>query len=347
MIRRYLGLIFLHYLRVLAKIQLAKINLWRRLRGKKPIIIIGITGSVGKTSTMLAVVAGLKNSFQIKYSEKANSESGIPLNILGLSIKDYSFQDWLRLACLSPMKLLTNWQDYDLYVVEMGVDEPTEPKNMAYLLRIIRPKIAVFTRVTAVHSQQFEQTGFSDPLRAIAQEKGRLIASLPKDGWAILNQDDPLVWAQRKRTQAKIISVGSRSSAKIRFSRFTVSQSGTTFSYLINRKSYHLTLPHLVLPRAYGENFGFALGVSLALKRRVKPTIASLIQHFHLPPGRSSLIPGLKDTLLIDSSYNASPAAMMTMLDLLDQLGKTMGRKKIAVLGDMRELGRQIGRAHV
>ncbi len=199
--RHLLARLVLDYFRILAQLQLIKINLWRRLRGQKSIIIIGVTGSAGKTSTMHALVAGLKSQFQVKYSQKANSESGIPLNILGLSMKDYSFKDWLRVALGAPLKLLTNWQDYDIYVVEMGVDEPTEPKNMGYLLKIIRPQIAVFTSVTSVHSQQFEAAGYKDPLRAIAQEKGRLIASLPQDGWAILNGDDPLV-EQQKKTDA-------------------------------------------------------------------------------------------------------------------------------------------------
>ena len=351
-LKRKLGLIFLHYLRLLAKLQLLKINFCRRLRRKSPVIIVGITGSAGKTSTMHAIVAALQKSFQIKYSEKANSESGIPLNILGLSMKDYSFKDWLRVALLSPLKLLVNWQDYDVYVVEMGVDEPIEPKNMGYLLRIIRPKIAVFTSVTSVHSQQFEQAGFKDPLTAIAREKGRLLTALPADGWAILNRDDPLVWNQQQRIQAKVISVGRQPSAKVRFYRYSVSQSGTKFSYLINNNAYQLEIPNLVLPSVYGYNFGFALAVARALNRilprssRLSKTMAEISQQFRLPPGRSTLIPGIRKTLIIDSSYNASPAAMLTMLDLLDRLGQKTGRKKIAVLGDMRELGDQSAKEH-
>jgi len=103
LVKPKLAWIFLHYLRILARFQLAKINFWRRIRGKKPVVIVGITGSAGKTSTMSATVAALKDSFQVKYSEKANSESGIPLNILGLAMKDYSLRDWWRVAVLFPL----------------------------------------------------------------------------------------------------------------------------------------------------------------------------------------------------------------------------------------------------
>lgn len=344
--KRILGLIFLHYLRILAKLQLAKINLWRRIRGEKPVVIVGITGSAGKTSTMQAAVAALRDSFQVKFSEKANSESGIPLNILGLSMKDYSFKDWLRVAILSPLKLLTNWQNYNVYLVEMGVDEPKEPKNMGYLLKIIRPQIGVFTTVTTVHSQQFEQAGFKDPARAIAREKGRLIASLPDNGWAILNADDRLVWEQVPRTKAKIIAVGRKSIAQLRVGRVQVGEAGTKINYLWRGRTYQLNLPNFVLPSIYGHNLGLALGVALALGVPLKKGIAGIERHFCLPPGRSSLIEGIKDTLIIDSSYNASPAAMHAMLDLLDRLGKKTERKKVAVLGDMRELGNQSEKEH-
>jgi len=311
-LKKELGLIFLHYLRILSKIQLAKINLWRRLSGKKKIIIVGITGSAGKTSTMHAAAAALKDDFEVKCSEKANSESGIPLNILGLKMKTYSLTDWLRVAVLSPIMLLVNWRDYDIYIVEMGVDEPTEPKNMGYLLKIIRPQIGVFIGVGAVHSMQF------GGLKAIADEKAKLIAGLPKDGYAILNLGDKFVRERKNLTKAKIIRAQR---VKINFDNY-------------------------VLPEVYEINFGLAAAVASVLGIRLKKAIAMIKRNFRLPPGRSSLIKGIKNTLIIDSSYNASPKAMLTMLDLLQKQGRELGRKKIAVLGDMRELGKLAAEKH-
>ncbi len=320
------GLLFLHYLRILSKIQLAKINFFRRLRRKKEVVIVGITGSVGKTSTMYATAAALKDSFKVKYSEKANSESGIPLNILGLKMKDFSLFDWARVAILSPLTLLVNWQDYDVYVVEMGVDEPTEPKNMGYLLKIIQPQIGVFIGVTPVHSMQFEAVvsvvtpgesratpGESAVLSAIADEKAKLIANLSKEGYAVLNFGDEFVKKRAKLTKAKIIKA----------------------------EKVSIDFKDCVLPEVYEINFGLAVGIAEALGINSKKAITGIKKYFVLPPGRSSLIKGIKDTLIIDSSYNSSPKAVTTMLDLLDKYGKETKRKKIAVLGDMRELGSQ------
>jgi len=311
-LKKELGLIFLHYLRILSKIQLVKINLWRRLSGKRKIIVVGITGSAGKTSTMYATAAALKDDFKVKYSEKANSESGVPLNILGLKMKSYSLADWLRVAVFSPMMLLVNWRDYDIYIVEMGVDEPTEPKNMSYLLKIIQPQIGVFIGVGSVHSMQFGS------LKAIADEKAKLIASLPEDGYAVLNPGDKFVGERKNLAKAKIIKA----------------------------KRVKVNFDNYVLPEVYEINFGLAVAVASVLGIRLKKAIAMIKRNFRLPPGRSSLIKGIKNTLIIDSSYNASPKAMLAMLDLLQKQSRKLEQKKIAVLGDMRELGKLAAEKH-
>ncbi|MBU2591917.1 hypothetical protein KKD61_00455, partial [Patescibacteria group bacterium] len=363
-----LGLIFLGYLRVLAKIQTAKINLVRILSGQKRITVVGITGSMGKTSIMLAAAAALKDSFKIKYSSRANSETGIPLDILGLSMRNYSLLDWFRVALLSPIKLITNWKTYDLYLVEMGVDEPDEPKNMSYLLKIIWPRIGVFSGVTSVHSMQFEKAVDPNlsPIRklkavkkAIADEKGKMITALPEDGFAILNCDDRLVRQTGKKTKAKVIEIGGGDKPTVKIISTAVSLRGTTFSYqidsyhprsqvlMLNRgKRYQLKMKGFVLPKVYGVNFGLAIGVGLALGVDPERAISGIKKHFKMPPGRSSLLRGMKNTLIIDSSYNASPKAVLAMLDLLERLGKRSGRKKLAVLGDMRELGSQSKMEH-
>ncbi len=345
--KQALGLVFLHYIRILAKLQMVKLNLLRKILGKGKIKIVGITGSAGKTSTMLAVVSALKDQFKVKYSKKANSESGIPLNILGLQITDFSFQDWLRVAGLSIVKLFTNWEMYDVYVVEMGIDNPEPPKNMEYLLRIIRPDVGVFTSVTPVHAMQFggittSEVKFSDTSEVkqlIADEKAKLLSALPESGYAVLNFDDPLVKERKKLTLAEVIGVGEDKDSEIKLTDYQVDLDGTEFRYKFNGDDSSLSLSSYTLPVAYGINFGLALGVVQALGGDLADAVQAIGKNFSLPPGRSSLIHGIKDTHIIDSSYNASPAAMKTMLNLLKRLGKKTGRKTVAVLGDMRELG--------
>lgn len=277
--------LILFYLKVLAKLQLKKI---------KP-IIIGVTGSVGKTSTTAMIAAALTDKFKVKLSEKANSEIGLPLNILSFPPRSYSLIDCLWILPLALIKLLINQEKYDIYVAEMGVDNPNPPKNMSYLLSIFQPQIGVFLNVYPVHIEAFPN------LNAIAQEKGKLITSLPKNGWAVLNQTDPKVISFKSLTQAKII--------------------------LFN-----------------GEAQEAALAVAKVFKISKTQALVSIKKHYHQPPGRMSIIPGVKNTTLIDSSYNASRISMLLALKKLSQTGSG---KKIAVLGDMRELGLEAKKEHI
>ncbi|BCX14968.1 MAG: UDP-N-acetylmuramoyl-tripeptide--D-alanyl-D-alanine ligase [Patescibacteria group bacterium] len=327
--KRKLGLVFLFYLRVLAKVQLWKVGLLRKIFKKPPLKIVGVTGSYGKTTTMLAIVSALKGDFKVKYTEKGNSESGIPLDILGLKMKGYSVLDWMKVFVLSFLMLFINWRDFDIYVVEMGVDEPKEPKNMTYLLKIIRPDIGVFIGVSSVHSQQFESVlpknlNLSSDQRhklilsVIADEKAKMIVNLPKDGFAVLNFEDKFVKERAVLTKAKVIPVKR---VKIEFEDY-------------------------ILPDEFDINFGIAVSVASIFGIKRGKAISNIKKNFKLPAGRSSIIRGIKDTLIIDSSYNSSFKATVVMLGLLDKLGKKLKRKKVAVLGDMRELGNLAEREH-
>lgn len=136
---------FLKYIRILSKLQLAKI---------KP-VIVGVSGSEGKTSTTDAIKLVLDTKYTVKKTGKANSETGVPLDILGIEVKSYSVKNWIKLALLSIWKLATNWEKYDIYVVEMGIDSPFEPKNMGYLLKVISPDIGVLTSISSVHAENY------------------------------------------------------------------------------------------------------------------------------------------------------------------------------------------------
>jgi len=299
----------LYYLRFLARLQLLK---------TKP-LIIGVTGSVGKTSTLNAIDAVLKDKYTVKISYKANSETGIPLNILGFKPRSYSYIDWLWVIPLALFKLIFNWKKYDIYLVELGVDGPHAPQNMAYLLTIVQPKIGVFLNALPVHSQPFNALISPDTkdkkakvTDLIAKEKGKLITSLPEDGFAILNAEDHRVLSFKSKTKTKVITFNSKQAS------LKILSLDKTNKYL-------------------KQSFLPALAVSQALGLPLKQAITSLNKNFHLPPGRMTVIPGIKQTTLIDSSYNASRKSMIMALNTLNNLAKTT--KKIAVLGDMRELG--------
>ena len=177
--KQTLGRIFLKYLHFFARIQIAKNKLTN-----PQLKIVGITGSAGKSSTLLAAEAALTDQFKVKSNYGANSESGIPLNILGFSTPDFSLLSWLKIALLTPFKILFYWPKIDVYLLEMGIDSQKAPKNMAYLLSIVQPDIGIFLNVSPVHLENFPS------LESIAQEKALLVNQAKL---AIINPKDPLV----------------------------------------------------------------------------------------------------------------------------------------------------------
>src|SRR3990170_4543834 len=249
-IQAFLTLLFLMLLRLGA---------WIQLRKGHP-RIIGITGSAGKTSTMYAVYQVLSPSFRVKMSEKGNSETGIPLDLLGIRVTSYSFWFWVKVFFLLPIRIFLYWPKYEMYIVEMGVDSPFPPKNMGYLLTILRPQIGVFLGVSAVHTAFFEEgecKKTDELLDKIAEEKGKMIVSLPSDGWAVLNLDDDRVSQFQERTKAHVFS-------------FQMKKHAPLFSLEIERHGHHqgLRLPirrtegkqsfFLFLPQFYREAHQFS-----------------------------------------------------------------------------------------
>lgn len=293
--KKNISLFVLAYIKFFAKIQLAKIRLIQKLKHRQ-LDIVGITGSAGKTSTLLACQTVLSPFLKIKTNDGYNSESGLPLSIIGLKIKNYSLFSWLKILFLSPFKILTNWQGFDVLILEMGVDSPIWPHNMDYLLSIVKPNISIFLNVSPVHLTNFKN------LDQIAQEKAKLIN---QSNTAIINDQDKLV---KQYSQNKNI---------------------------INLIPTKIKLDNFYLPDIYQISFGAALCLARIFNINYNDAVKSLQTNFSLPPSRSSILKGIKNTTIIDSSYNSSPIACQKMLEFLD----TFKNKKIAVLGDMRELG--------
>jgi UDP-N-acetylmuramoyl-tripeptide--D-alanyl-D-alanine ligase len=332
--------IFLNYIRILAKLQLLK---------NKP-LIIGLTGSAGKTSALNAIEAVLKDlpGKKIKISHKANSEVGLPLNILDITVRDFSIKSWVKISFLALWKLLTNWQKIDIYVAEMGIDSPYPPKNMDYLLSFLNPKIGIFLNASAVHSETFDHLVKEEDLKKkakeiihlIALEKGKLISSLPEEGIAILNIDDEEVAACSDK--AKVISISS-GAGDITLKSHSPSISGTNFVFSYQDKDYQANFKGFVLPKKFGFSLATAIAVGLSINMEIGEIIGKLEQNLIIPPGRSTLLQGISGSYILDSSYNSSLEPAVEMVELLDNIAK--GRK-IAILGDMREMGDEAGEAH-
>ena len=281
--QKHLAMFVLSYLRFFARLQIAKLKILNH-----KLKIIGVTGSAGKTSTIEAIVTTLRPKYKIKVISGYNSESGIPLSILNLKLNGYSPIHWAIILVLAPMMLIVNWPIYDIIIVEMGIDSIKPPKNMDYLLTIVQPEIGIFLSVTPVHLQNFPN------LEAIAKEKAKLINSLPKNGFAIVNPK----LIKYINTQATLIKIEQLKTIKN-------------------------------MPDCYKDTFGAASIVAKIFG--VTPNFKNYVH----PPGRFGIFTGKNNTTIIDSTYNSSPLAAQEFLKYLS----TFPKPRIAVLGDMRELG--------
>ncbi len=336
---------FLFYIRILAKIELWKV---------KP-DIIGITGSAGKSSVRNAVYVILKSKFTVKKSGKANSESGIPLDILGLYMKDYTFFDWVRVFVLAPIRVITRRKKYEKYVVEMGIDSPDEPKNMSYLLKIVRPDTGVFINTYPVHSENFDKeikeripTKRRElVVEKIADEKGKMIQSIDKNGYIIVNIDDKNVARIAAKCNSKKITISNKC-GNVVYSNIRYDLEGFKCDFALDwkgkKEKAQLVIKNQVLGPKYPINFALGIGVGLVYGVPFKQCVEAL-QNYPIPQGRMSLIKGIRGSYIIDGSYNASAQTVIDSLEVLHNLGN--GRKKIAVLGDMRELGQEVESEHM
>ena len=324
----------LAYFRFFAKLQLLK---------NRP-TIIGVTGSAGKTSTRDAIYAAIKNDKRVKVSYKANSESGIPLNILGLSPAKFTLLEWLKLMLLCPVKLLTNWEKYSIYLVEMGIDGPNSPKNMEYLLTIIQPDIGIILNAAPMHSQQFDYLvkakdsaqRAQEIITLIAKEKGKIVTSLNETQTAVINIDQQELVNLQPLVRAKILTFGKSNLSDIQILDYNIKDTHTIFSYKIGSKTQTLTFKNQLLPQHFAYTFAASIAVGRTLHISLSRIISNLEQDFKLPEGRSSFITGINGSKIIDSSYNSSTKPALDMLDLLTVVP---GKRKFAVLGDIRELG--------
>ncbi len=269
--------------------------------------VIGITGSVGKSSTKELTAAVLQRDFVILKNEgNLNNEIGLPLTLLQLEEK------------------------HERAVLEMGMYAPGE---IARLAELSQPVVGVITLVGPVHMERLGS------IEAIAAAKAELVQALPADGVAILNADDPRVRRMKSRTSARSMTYGFAAGADVRGTNL-VSRAldGMAFRLVTPAGEVEVSTPAL---GAHGVHNGLAAAaVGLAAGLDLDPIAAGLAAGWQAPH-RDQIVrlPGLT---ILDDAYNASPSSMRAALELLASLP---GRH-VAVLGVMRELGDAHERGH-
>ena len=308
-----------------------------RLKRLRP-YTIGITGSVGKTSAKEAIYTVLKDHYRVIKSEKSyNTDFGLPLAILEQESGFSSPIKWIKAILGAIYNAFIGGKHMQMLVIEMGVDKPGD---MDDLLKIVKPQEAVMTNIKPVHLGE----GQFKNLEEIFAEKRKLVDSLPEKGVAILNADDPYVSSLIGKIKCKTLTYGLSEQADLKVLEVGSSLEGLNFKLSYKGQEAEVDIPLLGKFQVYVllPAIAVALTQGLDLHSAVED-----IKKFALPPGRMNLIPGIHDTVIIDSSYNASPESMKEALEVL----KHGSGRKIAVLGNMNELGhlaeikhREVGR---
>lgn len=302
----------------------------RKIIAKHKPLIVGVTGSVGKTTTRHAIAVALAGKYKVREPEKNyNNEIGIPLTIIGTKGVDEGggLLAWLRIFFDAAKVLYLPGSYPKVLVLEYGIDHPGDMDN---LVKIAQPFIGVITTIGISHREFFNTEG------EIAIEKGKLIEDLPDKGAFIYNFDDVHVKEQTKRTHAKLLSFGHTEGAQVRLEKIEEDlglNSSTTLHIKTPTKSLEVKVPVVGQGHVDGILAAVAVAEQLELDKEV---IEKSLQNYRAVPGRLNVLAGIKRTILIDDSYNAAPLSMSEALHVLDRFP---GEIKVAVLGDMLELG--------
>lgn len=300
------------------------------LKRHKP-FIIAVTGNLGKTSTKDAIYAVMKENFHVRRSEKSmNSEFGVPLTILGQKSGWGSPYKWIMIMINGLFASLDKQYPTHL-VLEVGADRPGDIKNIT---KWLHPNITVVTQFgqVPVHIEFFENRD------AIVQEKGYLVEALKDDGLFIFNADDHDAQKLLEKTNARKISVGIHESADAQATNVKLYGSpieGTEADIIVDGSKNHLVLPGVV-----GKSSVYSALPALLVARELAVPLeiaCAALRDSDKPRGRMRILSGMNDSVLIDDTYNSSPKAAEHGLNTLSEID-AKGRK-IAVLGDMLELG--------
>jgi len=328
------------YLRNILKWLLALLSRWTLAKYSPG--IVGVTGTVGKTSAKEAIAAVLRQIRKVRSSSgNFNTEFGLPLTILGDWEKSGGLFFWLKLITGSFFRLLFGGRAAypELLVLEYGADRPGDIKC---LLDIARPQIGI---VTAVGDIPVHVEFYSGP-EAVAREKSRLVEALPAIGFAVLNFDDEAVYEMRDRTRAHVITYGFGNGADVKVTNLENRQEGGKPTGVSFKLEYGGSFVPVRLEGSFGKVQAYAAAAAAAVgiafgMNLVK--VSEALNYYQAPSRRGKAVAGIKDTWIIDDSYNASPLSVHAAIDLMKEF---TAKRKIGILGDMLEIGKYAIEAH-
>lgn len=301
--------------------------------------VVGITGSIGKTSTKEAVFAVLSGSYETRRNIKNyNNEIGVPLTILGVDSPGGNLLGWFKVIWTGIRQLIILNKDYpEVLVLEMAADHPGD---IAYLTRLAPCQIGIITTIAPVHLEFFQT------LENVRLEKQIMVTHLQPGAWAIINGDCKELTDHLPALPAQVMTYGINPDNKLWASEigFVEAEKNNTpyIAGLRGKLHYAQAVVPFYLPGILGDHYVYsalaaaAAGIIMDINL---VTITERLRQFQPPLGRLNLLAGLKQSWLIDDTYNSSPQAAVASLRVLKIFPKLATAKKIVVLGDMNELG--------
>ncbi len=267
------------------------------------VAVIGVTGSYGKTTTTAAIFHILAQKFKVLSTDlNLDTKFNVPITVLKVG-------------------------EHEKLILEYGIDQPGE---MSHHLFVAKPRVAVITGITPVHADK-KHLG---SLQNIIKEKSKLAASVPKEGWVLVNWDDQLARQIAEAARGRVIFYGrNRYHCEFWASHIKTSFKGTSFKLHFRGSS------HLVKTPLIGKH-----SVSIALAAAVVGSICGMkwreiltgLKDLTPLDGRGNIEPGPKGSIMVNDARRANPASTVAGLQLLADL---TAKRRIAVLGEMGELG--------
>jgi len=300
--------------------------------------IVAITGSVGKTSAKDAIFAVLSSAYFVRKGEKSfNNNIDIPLTILGCQNAWLDPFVWMRNIIKGLELIIFKYNYPEWLILEVGADRPGDIKKIT---KWLKPNIVVLTSFAKVpvHVEFFKDKD------AIVREKKYLVESLKRDGILIVNGDDEDSLKIKETSKNLSIIYGTDKLSDLvatevkNYYGEDENVEGITF-----KVEYEGNIVPIVIKGSLGAKSVYsslaAIAVGLTQKINIVKSGEALL-NFEVPKGRMRIIKGIKKTTIIDDTYNSSPIALASALHTLRDIKTKNRSKKIAVLGDMMELGK-------
>lgn len=303
--------------------------------------IIAVAGSVGKTATKDAIAAGLSSvSGGLRKTQGSfNAEIGVPVTIIAGGKSRQGIGQWLGVVWQGIRQLMVRTKFPGTLVIEMGADKPGDLRQ---LLEVVTPDVGVLTSAAPEHME------FFGDMKAVIAEESLIVRMLRPDGIAVINADDERCLEVASQVSSNVLTYGWNPEADIRAEHATTTYDDRSLpTGMVVKIAVDGSVVPVALPGVIGRHQVLPLLATVAVAKAMGVPIGDVMKNmsaYQPPPGRMRLLRGKQHSVILDDSYNASPEAMEAAIRTVSEMH--IPGRKIAILGQMSELGTQTNEYH-